>query len=164
MTPLKQQIGEIFTVAGSNGLYKIDKKLTPAVYIDEKKPQDGGIITFDKISKIKGYEVEFNPKLNLFEAIGPFKRSQHLPQPGDTIVVYPGKNPDPNAHDPGIIVGHVKLSNAGNSPSFRIGFSEKGDESIWYDLSKIITIKSGIQFNDKRFKKLYSEYYPFSSR
>ena len=145
-------------------MYKVDTKLTPAVYIDEKKPKDGGIITFDKIVKIKGHEVEFNAKLNLFESIGPFKRAQHLPQPGDTVIVFPGKNPDPNAHDPGIIVGHVKLSNSGNSPSLRIGFTEKGDESMWYDLSKIITIKTGLLFNDKKFKRLYGEYFPISFR
>jgi hypothetical protein len=78
--------------------------------------------------------------------------------------VFPGKNPDPNAHDPGIIVGHVKLSNAGSSPSLRIGFTEKGDDSVWYDLSKVITIKTGLRFNEKKFKKMYAEYFPFGHR
>jgi hypothetical protein len=156
--------GDVYTVTAFNSLFKVNGKPMPAVYILEKRPQEGGIIPFDKIVAIKGHAVEFNSKLNLFESIGPFRRSQQLPQPGDTVIVFPGKNPDPNAIDPGIIVGHIKLSVAGSSPSLRIGFTEKGDESVWYDLSKLLTIKNGAPFNEKKFKKVYSEYFPFNSK
>jgi hypothetical protein len=155
--------GEFFTVAGFNSLYNVNKKLTPAVYIHEKRPQEGGIITFDKIVSIKGHAVEFNQSLGMFESVGPFRRSQHLPQPNDTVVVYDGKQKNLNDNDTGIIVGHVRLTNAGKSPSLRVGFTEKGDNGTWYDLSKIVSIKNGQPFDMKKFKKLYGEYFPFNA-
>jgi hypothetical protein len=168
IVPLKNDVietadGEKYTVAAFNSLYTVNKKFVPAVYINEKKPQEGGIITFDKIVSIKGKAVEFNAKLGLFECIGPFKRIMHIPQPNDTVVAYVSSK-NISDSDPGFVIGHVKLSSSGNSPSMRIGFTEKGDDSIWYDLSKIILLKNGQKFDSSKFKKIYQEYMPFNAQ
>ncbi len=158
--PITTVDGQEHIVSGFNGIKK-DKttgRLFPSVYLEGVKD---GPIGFDEIREIKRVHVDYDKATGLLEAMAPVKRSLHLPQPNDKITI---RSPFNKNEEMEIVVGNIKLSDSGGSFSLRLGFSEKDDNTTWYDLSTILDIDNGMAFDKKRFEKLYVEYFPSSWR
>jgi len=103
--------------------------------------------------------VDFDKASGMLVAMGPVKRSVQLPQSNDRVTI---KSPFAKGEEIEITVGKIKLSNSGGTYSLRVGFTEKGDDTTWYDLSTIVNIDNGMSFNKSKFEQLYLEYFPAS--
>ena len=135
--------GSTFRVIGINR-----HKSSPSVFVDADDTYE---IFFDDIKQINKIMVDYDSRSHTFVAIGKFKSRTQLPQPNETVITSKGD----------FVVDQLKFHNR------KIGLSKgiviiSGKDIITLNLIKDVKEKSRM-FNEAKFKRAYSEYFPFGS-
>lgn len=152
-----------FTVAA----YSNFKSKGPCIYAqsDTDNSSSNVPIYFFDIKQLNGIKIEFNNASKILNALGFFKRKQHLPQKHDTIFVDDEDSEEEEVKQKKVKVKELKLHN--RNLGLSKGLLVIGEDDQPYSLSSINKIKrfSGDSFFDKaKFQKLYSDYLGYNGK
>lgn len=151
---VKTQDGSIYKVVE----YTNYKDGGPAVYAKLPNSSELVLVYFFDIEAINDTRVEYKRGAKVFHALGKIKRDQHLPQPGDKIIVLTDSITDEDGKE-SFKVKDIKLKS--RSLGVNKGLFVISEDGNAYRLKQILDIVPALgthEFNKEKFLSSYKDY------
>lgn len=154
-------------LVGKDGTHVVSSytslKTEPAVYLKEELEDGTKAVFFSDVLEVNGVKVKYDESSKLLEALGPIKRSIHLPQPGDTVT-YTLVETDYSEERVQGEVKDLRLHARGN-PSKSLQVKVEGGTTL--ELTDIVNIErkvGGANFSRASFQRYYVDYLSYSKQ
>lgn len=135
------------------------KEAGPAVYAKSPTSKESVLVYFVDIEQINGTRVEYQRGSKVFSAFGRIKRSQHIPQPDDTVILSIDKISHEDEEKDQAEVDGLRLKS--KALGINKGMFIKTTDGNHYRLKQIVDIIPDLgshHFNRTEFLKIYKDY------